>query len=207
MPQLNLEIPPSAERSIEDMRRAMNEILRRIAEQLGAPVRLEADADAGGYRLVNLGDSREGADALNQRTADRRFPRASAAGSSGGGGAAAGGSTSTTSGGDASMLVLTVPGTLSIRSSAAPLVSLPEGREVAEILALVKQAPAGADIRLDLLVNNAKYATVTTAKDATAGKVNSGLKAIAKDQVIALDIVAVGTVFPGADLTVMIRFR
>lgn len=205
MPRLNLEIPATAS-TIEELRRAANESLRRIAEQLGAPMRLEADADASGYRLVNLGDSREGADALNMRTADRRFPRSSAA-SSGGGGAAGGGSTSTNNGGDASMLVLTVPGTLSVRSSAALLVSLPEGRDVAEVVALVKQAPTGADIRLDILAAGAKYTSVTVPKDASTGKVNSGLKAIAKDQVIALDIVAVGTVFPGSDLTLMIRFR
>jgi len=204
MPQLNLEIPPSAA-TLDEMRRAMNESLRRIAEQIGSPMRLEADADAGGFRMMNLGDAREGADALNLRMADRRFPRSTAAS---GGGVSGGGSTSTaTSGGDASMLVLTVPGTLSMRSSAAPLVSLPEGRDVSEVMALVKQAPAGADLKLDVFVNNAKHTSVAIAKDATTGKVNSGLKAIAKDQVIALDITAVGTVFPGADLTVMIRFR
>lgn len=113
----------------------------------------------------------------------------------------AGGQTSTS----AASLMLTVPGTLSVRSSAAPLVKLASSRTVTKLVALVKQAPGGAGIVLRLLAGGAEIASATVADGATSGEASvSGT--IPAETLVTLDITSVGSVFPGADLTVLARF-
>jgi len=100
---------------------------------------------------------------------------------------------------------LSVSGTLSVRSNAAPLVSLAKQRNASEVVALVKQAPLGADLKLEIKVGDAPWATLTILAGQTSAQLGSQATAIAKDALIVLDVTGVGTTFPGADLTVIIR--
>lgn len=113
-----------------------------------------------------------------------------------------GGATTSTGG----TIVLSVPGTVAIMSNAAPLVSLPSSITPTEILLLVKQGSIGASLTVRVAVNGTSYATVTAA----AGKISASLKssfgAIAANQLITLDIINVGTTFPGSNVSVLIRF-
>lgn len=200
MPRLSLELPPgvSPERLVE----LLNDRLRRIERAIAGPIVLSADLDAAGHRIRNLGDPRHFLDALSQAAADRRYERKGAVESV----TETAGDT-VASAAPAQALILAVPGTLSIRSDAAPLVSLPAAKTPAGVVALLKQAPAGADLTCELSVGGAQWASLTIPDGETEARVgSSGLGRIEADQLIVLDITAVGTTFPGADLTVMIRF-
>ena len=200
MPRLSLELPPgvSPERLVE----VLNDRLRRIERAISGPIVLSADMDAAGYRIRNLGDPRHFLDALSQAAADRRYERRGAVESTT---VEAGGAVAAAT--QAQALILSVPGTLSIRSDAAPLVSLPEAKTPTGVVALVKQAPAGADLTCELAVAGSEWASVTIPDGETEARLGgSGLRQIGADQLIVLDITSVGTTFPGADLTVMIRF-
>ena len=200
MPRLSLELPPgiSPERLVE----LLNDRLRRIERAISGPIVLSADMDAAGYRIRNLGDPRHFLDALSQAAADRRYERRGAVEST----TVEAGDT-VAAGAQAQALILSVPGTLSIRSDAAPLVSLPEAKTPTGVVALVKQAPTGADLTCELSVAGSEWASVTIPDGETEARLGaSGLRQIGADQLIVLDITAVGTTFPGADLTVMIRF-
>lgn len=104
-------------------------------------------------------------------------------------------------------LVLSMPGTLAIMSNAAPLVSLAADTTPTEIVALVKQAPLGGKIQVQLNVDGAKYGLVEIAENQTSGDVSgSSFAAIGADKLITLDVAAVGLAFPGSDLSVIVRF-
>lgn len=102
-------------------------------------------------------------------------------------------------------IVLSVPGTLAIRSNAAALVSLPAARNVSEIVAVVKQAAAGGDLNLALFADGAAWATLKIAAGGKTATAAAKSLALAKNALVTLDITGVGLTFPGADLTVMIR--
>lgn len=101
------------------------------------------------------------------------------------------------------MLVLSVPGTLSIRSSATPLVSFPASRTITRVGALLKRAPSGGAVTLLVKAGGADVASLTVPAGATAATI-AVARAIAADAVVEVDITAVGATFPGADLTVLI---
>ena len=102
-------------------------------------------------------------------------------------------------------LVLAVPGVLGVTSSAAPLVSLAAVAQPRKILALVKTAPAGAALTVQVLAGGSQVGLVTIAAGSTSASMTGGT-VIPPDTVITLAITSVGTTFPGADLTVMLRF-
>jgi len=102
-------------------------------------------------------------------------------------------------------LVLAVPGVLGVTSSAAPLVSLAAVAQPRKIVALVKTAPAGAALTVQVLAGGSQVGLVTIAAGSTSASMMGGT-AIQPDAVITLAITSVGTTFPGADLTVMVRF-
>ncbi len=118
---------------------------------------------------------------------------------------AAGGSTpaQAITGGEA---VLSVGGTLAIQSNAAPLLTVPAITPVS-ITALVKQAPQGGSVQVQLNVAGQKYLTVTVAQGQTSGSATgSSFAAIAAGSLLTMDIVAVGTTFPGSDLSLIVGF-
>jgi len=193
-------LPPgvSPERLVE----LLNDRLRRIERAVSGPIVLSADMDAAGHRIRNLGDAQDFLDALNQAVADRRYQRRAAAGTVT---QVAGGAV--VAGAQPQALILSVPGTLSIRSDAAPLVSLPEAKTPTAVVALLKQPPSGADLTCEVSVGGSVWASITIPNGETEARLGSkGLRQIGADQLVVLDITAVGTTFPGADLTVMIRF-
>ena len=104
-----------------------------------------------------------------------------------------------------SEIVLSVPGTLGIRSNAAPLVTLATAETVTSIAAMVKTAPSGAGLTLAVSAAGTSIGTVTIADGAVMASVSLSA-AVAADTLITLDITQVGSTFPGADLTVLVRF-
>jgi hypothetical protein len=119
------------------------------------------------------------------------------------GGSSGGGSVTITG----AQLDLSVPGTLAIDDDVPPLISLPADATPTAIIALVKQASQGGPIQAQINVNGTKYAVVTIAVNQTSGSVpGSTFAKIPANQIITLDIIAAPQSFPGADLTVMIRF-
>lgn len=105
--------------------------------------------------------------------------------------------------GGAGMLVLSVPGTLSIRSSATPLVSFPASRTISRITALLKRAPTGGAVTVLVRAGGADLTSLTVPAGATTATIGLA-RAIAADAVVEVDITAVGATFPGADLTLLI---
>jgi hypothetical protein len=115
-------------------------------------------------------------------------------------------------GSGAQQLVLSVPGTLGIRSSAAPLVALFAGGTASEVVAVVKTAPAGADLTVVVNVDAVAIATVTVKDGETAASSGAMAGAIAAGDgtgtapgLVTVDITGVGSTFPGADLSVLIQ--
>lgn len=202
MKNLSLELPQGL--FDPQQTQILNERMREIQQNLGIAEQLRDDLDAGGKRIKNLGDSRDGADALNQRTGDERYPR-------GGSSSGPSGTNTTTvvaGSGDAT-LFLSVSGALSVEADAAPIAILPTARSVREIIALLKIAPADGPVIFDILVGGTKYVSVTIPQGALLAKVNgSGMRPIAANQPIRLDIIQVGKYpfTPGDGLTVQIRF-
>jgi hypothetical protein len=153
--------------------------------------------------LPDVGLSVEAHQALNERfrTIAARLDvsvagaTSATAKASGGGGSSAG-----------SELVLSVPGTLGIRTDAAPRVSLPNAATPAALVALLKRAPQGAGVTVQMQVAGANWATLTIPDGAVSATASSGLGGIAADALVTVNLTSVGTTFPGADLTVLIRF-
>jgi hypothetical protein len=102
-------------------------------------------------------------------------------------------------------VVLSIPGTLAIESNAAALVAFKEGRRVSEVELLLKQAPVGSTLEVRVLVDGATMATVTLTAGQTGVK-SAASFAIAAGTPVRIDILNVGTTFPGADLSVILRY-
>lgn len=111
-------------------------------------------------------------------------------------------STGGTSGSSANVLLLTVPGTLSTRSNAAPLVQLPAMRAIAGLTALVKQAPAGGSLDLQLYAAGSAVASISVADGQTSAEASVNAVIVG---LVTLDITGVGSTFPGSDLTLVVR--
>lgn len=201
---MNLELPSG----ITDLGRlveVLNDRLRRVAEAFSAPFRAKADIDMAGNRVINLGDARRPTDALSLGMADRRYLTATGAAQFISNSQTSISQNTTIQGGGAggSLVVLSVPGTLSIRSSAAPLLQLPSARNVSLVRALLKQPPTGAAVALSLKVGTGEVAALSIAANQVSASVNTLGKSIAANTSITLDITSVGTSFPGSDLTVL----
>ncbi len=115
-------------------------------------------------------------------------------------------STATASGRE---LILTVPGTLGIQTNAAPLVSLPDSiTPGGGIVAMLKQPPQGASVKFKLQVGGADYTAVELPAGSSLPVLISGALGgvIAANALVTLNIIQVGTTFPGADLSVLVRF-
>jgi hypothetical protein len=109
-------------------------------------------------------------------------------------------------GGTVEQLQFSVPGTIGIAVSAAPLVSLPTASQPAAIAALLKSPAIGGPITLQLLAGATVLGTLTIPEGATMATSSGTLAAVAPNAVITLSITGVGAVFPGGDLTVLAWF-
>jgi hypothetical protein len=103
-----------------------------------------------------------------------------------------------------------VQGYLAIQSSAAPALVIEDSHAARDIFAVVREAPDGGAVELQLRQDDTVYCTLTIADGATISNVVSGfgLPALAADGRLNLDITSVPTsagTLPGRDLTVTIR--
>ncbi|MBX9600420.1 MAG: hypothetical protein K2X35_05430 [Bryobacteraceae bacterium] len=107
-----------------------------------------------------------------------------------------------------SQINLVVQGTLAIASDVASRISLNRGTPAVKVKAEVKQAPTGAGLSVKILLGTADWLTLTIAAGATSVTASAtelaSAPAIPANQNIRLDVTAVGTTFPGADLSVSI---
>ena len=110
-------------------------------------------------------------------------------------------------GSDGSSFLFTVPGTIGIRSNAAPLIQAPEDLTFSTIVAVVKQAPTGAGINVNVKAAGTLVGTVMIATGATSGTVTltGSAGGVNAGALLTIDITAVGTTFPGSDLTVQLE--
>jgi len=137
------------------------------------------------------------------RALNDRFRRVSGAASASG---AASTSVATAGATGLAAVVLTVPGTLGIQSSAAPLVSLAADTQPVSLVALVKQAPVGGPVLVKLATATGLAIGAVTIPDGAATATGGSLAKIPANVAVVLSITGVGLTFPGADLTVMVRF-
>lgn len=208
MALLNLDLPRIG--SLDTLIQVLNDRLRAIADAIASPV-VTADEDMAGYRITNLGDGSAPMDALNLRTGDRRYATQAAITQiqQSVATAQATGSTGHASGSTAShgTLILTVPGVLAIQSQAAALVQLSSDTVFTSAVALLKQAPVGAALTLNVSAGGNVLGSATVGDGKTTASVDaSGWKAAAKNTTITVDLTAVGLTFPGADLTLELQF-
>ncbi len=97
---------------------------------------------------------------------------------------------------------ISIPGTLAIGSDLGPAafytstVSLQNG-----VTCMVKQAPIGADLVIQVYAGTTLLFTVTITAGTTVGSA-TGTPAIGPETPVIINLTAVGTTFPGSDLTV-----
>lgn len=104
-------------------------------------------------------------------------------------------------------LILTAPGLLAIQSSVTPLVSLESAGAPVEILAYLKRAPAGGNFSAVINVKGKPYFTINIPQGATSmDATGQTFGQIPANSVVSVDVTGVGGDFPGADLSVLIRF-
>lgn len=101
---------------------------------------------------------------------------------------------------------LSVSGTLAIGSDFAPRISMQRPVKASYVQSYVKQAPIGADITAKIYVDGVEWTSITIpAGDTSASNGDvSALPEIGAGQLIRLDITAVGSTYPGSDLSVLV---
>ncbi len=107
-------------------------------------------------------------------------------------------------------LSIQAQGYLAIQTGAAPPLVMEDSHIARDIFAVVREAPSGAAIELQLRQNSSVYCTLTIPDGQTISNVVSGfgLTPLAADALLDLDITSVPTAagtLPGRDLTVTIR--
>lgn len=99
-----------------------------------------------------------------------------------------------------------VQGFLAVDSNPAPNVIVEAAHAVQDVYAVVKQAPAGSPITINLSQNGSPYCTLTIPAGATVSPSvdGFGMPLLAQAQ-LSIAITAVGQTSPGSDLTVILR--
>jgi hypothetical protein len=100
-----------------------------------------------------------------------------------------------------------IGGYLAIQSGAAPDIVVDATRSVRDIYAVVRSAPQGSALTLQISHNRQGYAALTVPVGATISNVVSGfgLPPLLAGDSLSLDVVSVGITTPGSDLNVIIR--
>jgi hypothetical protein len=99
---------------------------------------------------------------------------------------------------------IVIPGTLAIGSDLGPIAAMPQTSTPSNITVQLKRAPTGAALVVVVYVNGVVYATITVPAGATSASVATSTQIVA-GQLIRVDITAVGTTYPGSDMTVFIN--
>jgi hypothetical protein len=201
--KLHLELPQDAKSTDRDFVPVLNQRLRRIAEFLGNLKTtlggIVGELDMEGRRIINLGTARLGTDAVNVGFGDARWSRLGHKHEKDEDGIPDAGEALQT-------LFLSRQGTLAVESSVFPLFRLAAARTPTEVVAMVKDAPTGADLVIEIQVDGVTWQTVTIVAGATSKTVNTGLGQIAANKDVVVNLTRVGTTFPGADLTLLVRW-
>jgi hypothetical protein len=100
-----------------------------------------------------------------------------------------------------------VDGFIAIQNGAAPDLFVEAPHAVRDIFAIVKQAPAGGSIQIQINYNGGAYANLTIPEGGTISNVvkGFGMPYLDAGARIGMDITATGLDNPGADLSVVIR--
>jgi hypothetical protein len=103
-----------------------------------------------------------------------------------------------------------VDGYLAIQTDAAPPLVMDSTRAVRDLFAVVREAPAGDSIEMELRLDETVYATLTIPDGATTSNIVSGfgLPALPVNARLILDITSVpaaANTLPGRGLTVIVR--
>jgi hypothetical protein len=100
-----------------------------------------------------------------------------------------------------------VEGGMAVLTDVVPSLSVQENLSIRDIYASVKQAPEGADLEMEIRQDGSLLASLTIAAGATISSPVEGaeLPILQSLSNLTLNINAVGTSFPGRDLTVTIR--
>jgi hypothetical protein len=100
-----------------------------------------------------------------------------------------------------------IGGYLAIQSGAAPDIVVDASRSVRDMYAVLRSAPQGSALTLQINHNRQPYATLTIPAGATTSNVVSGfgLSPLLAGDSLSLDVVSVGISVPGSDLNVIIR--
>jgi hypothetical protein len=104
-------------------------------------------------------------------------------------------------------LAFQIEGVFGVLDNATPVLSVQEDLSIRDVFALVKNAPSGAAIELAIRQDGNLVTTLTIADGATHSAPVSGvfLPYLVSGAELTLDITAVGTSYPGSDMTVTIR--
>jgi hypothetical protein len=181
----------------------INDRLRRLVALMAAgPAATSADLNMNGYRIVVLGDAVNPKDALNRESGDARYATQAQLTKAVAAAAQVTNVTTSSSSGSTGTgtLILSVPGTLAIESNAAQLVQFSSGVTWKTATALVKKAPAGAAITVQVSAGSAVLGTVTVADGAFSGAASVSWT-LPANTLLIVDVVGVGLTYGGSDLT------
>ncbi len=101
---------------------------------------------------------------------------------------------------------LQVGGFLAVDSNAAPNIVVEAAHAVRDMYAVVKQAPSGGPVQLNVSQNGTLYGTLTI-PDGTnvSGRLSCFAMPLSENAQLSLSVTAVGPTSAGADLTVILR--
>jgi hypothetical protein len=74
------------------------------------------------------------------------------------------------------------------------------------LVVMLGRAPVGGPLTVAVTAGGSAVGGVTLPEGATTGTVGAGLSKIPANSIVVVAITEVGLTFPGADLTVMVRF-
>ena len=100
-----------------------------------------------------------------------------------------------------------ISGYLAIHTGAAPDIVVDANRSVRDMYGIVRSAPVGGPVTVQINHGGQAYATLTIPAGQTISNVVSGfgLPPLAAGDSLSLDVIAVGLTSPGSDLNVIIR--
>jgi hypothetical protein len=100
-----------------------------------------------------------------------------------------------------------INGYLAIQTGAAPDIVVDANRSVRDMYAIIRMAPVGGPVTLQINHGGQVYATLTIPAGQTTSNVVSGfgLPPLIAGDPLSLDVTAVGSTSPGSDLNVILR--
>lgn len=202
--KLSLELPQDAKIDEPGFLRQLNDRLLRIAEYLGqlgsGAFAILGDLDMKGFLIRNLGDPKIQTDAVNVQYGDRRWARLTHQHRAGEEAASV-----------MQTLFLYVPGILAVQSNACPVFRLAAAKTPTEFIAMVKDAPIGSALVIQVQVDGVTWSTATIAAGTKVFSTTAGLTEIVAQKDVVVNITAVGSSllvasFPGAHLSLLVRW-